>query len=57
MKMHLYERFRIDVLGTSQVQQPTDVLPGRFEDARRTFLQNFNNKQQLTLEYFTQHIW
>ena len=57
MKMHLYERFRIDVLGTSQVQQPTDVLPGRFEDARRTFLQNFNNKQQLTLKYFTQHIW
>ena len=26
MKMHLYERFKIDVLGTSQGRHPSDVL-------------------------------
>ena len=41
VKMHLYERFKIDILGTSQGRQLTDVLSGRFEDVRRMFLQNF----------------
>ena len=36
--MHLYERFKIDVLGMSQGRH--DV----FENVRRTFLQNFKNK-------------
>ena len=43
--MHSYERFKIDVLGTSQGRHPTDVFSGRFEDDRRTFLQNLKNKQ------------
>ena len=55
--MHLYYRFKIDVLGTSQTRHPTDVFSERFEDIRRTFLQNFKNKQQLTFKHFTQHIW
>ena len=55
--MYLYRRFKIDVLGTSQGRHPTDVFSGRFEDVRRTFLQNFRNKQHLTFQYFTQHIW
>ena len=57
MKMHLYERFKIDVLGTSQGRHPTDIFSGRFEDVRMTFLQNFKNKQRLTFKYFAQHIW
>ena len=55
--MHLYERFKIDVLGASQGRHPTDFFSERFEDVRRMFLQNFKNKQELTLKYFTQHIW
>ena len=55
--MHLYERFKTNVLATSQGRHPTDVFSGRFEDVRRTFRQNFKNKQQLTFKYFTQHIW
>ena len=43
--MHLYERFKIDVLGTSQGRHATDIFLGCFEDVRRTFLQNFKNKQ------------
>ena len=42
--MHLYERFKIDVLGTSQGRHPTDVFSGRFEGFHRTFLQSFKNK-------------
>ena len=45
MKMQLYERFKIDILGTSQVRNPTDVFSERFGDVRRRFLQNFKNKQ------------
>ena len=56
MKMHLYERFKIDALGTSQGRHPKDTFSRRFEDVQRTFLQNCKNKQQLTLKYFTQHI-
>ena len=52
LKMHLYERFKLDALGTSQGRHPTDVSPGRFEDVR-----NCMKKQQLTFKYFTQHIW
>ena len=51
--MHLYERLKIDLLGTSQGRDPTNVFSRRFEDVRKTFLQNFKNKQQLTLKYFT----
>ena len=57
VKMHLYVRFKIDALGMSQGRHPTDVFSGRFQDVRKTFLQNFKNKQQLTFKYFTQHIW
>ena len=31
VKMHLYDRFKIKVLGTSQGRHPTDVFSGRFE--------------------------
>ena len=55
--MQLYERFKIDVLGTSQGRNRTDLFSERFGDARRRFLQNFKNKQQLNFRYFTQHIW
>ena len=44
--MHLYKRFKTDVLGTSQGRHPMDVFSGRFEDVSRTFLQNFKNKQR-----------
>ena len=58
VKMHLYERFKIDVLRTSQGGHTTGaVFSGSFEYVRRTFLQNFKNKQQLTFKYFMQHIW
>ena len=56
MKMDLYKRFKIDVLGTCQGRHPTDVFWEHFEDVRMTFLQNFRNKQLLTFKYFTQHI-
>ena len=56
IKIHLYERFKIDVLGTSQERHPTDVFSDRFKDVRRTFLQNFKNNKKLTFKYFTQHI-
>ena len=46
--MHLNERFKIDVLGTSQGRHPTDGFSGRFENVHRIFLQNFKNKQQPT---------
>ena len=55
--MHLYERLKIDVLGTSLGRHPTDVFLERFEDVHRNFLQNFKNKEQLTFKYLTQHIW
>ena len=42
--MHLYERFKIDALGTSQVRHPKEVFSGRFEDVHRTFLLNCKNK-------------
>ena len=51
-KMYLCERFKIDVLGTSQGRHPMDVFSGHFEDAPRTFLQNFKNKQQITFKYW-----
>ena len=57
MKMHLYERFKIDVLRMSQGRHPTNAFSGSFEDVRRTFLQNCKNKQQLTFKYFAQHIF
>ena len=53
MKMHLYEMFKIDVLGTSQGPHPMDVFLEGFEDVRRMFFQKFKNKQQLTFKYFT----
>ena len=57
MKMHLYEMFKIDVLGTSQGPHPMDVFLEGFEDVRRMFFQKFKNKQQLIFKYFTQHFW
>ena len=57
VKMQFYKILNTDVLGTSQGRHPTDIFLGRFEDVRRTFLQNFKNKQGLTFIYFTQHIW
>ena len=51
--MHLYERFKIDVLGASQGRHPTDFFSERFEDVHRMFLENFKNKQELTFNYFT----
>ena len=55
--MHLYQRFKIDVLGTPQERHPTDIFSGRFEDVRRMFLQKFKNKEHLTFQYLAQHIW
>ena len=57
VEMHLYERFKIDLPGTSQGRHPTNIFSEHSEDVRRTFLQNFKNKQWLTFKYFTQHIW
>ena len=44
MKVHLYERFKIDTLGTSKGRHSKEVFSGRFEDVRRTFLLNCKNK-------------
>ena len=57
MKMHLYESFKTEILGTSQGRHPMDVFSGLFEHVGRTFLQNVKNKQQLTFKYFPQHVW
>ena len=57
VKMYFCERFKIDVLGTSQGRYPRDVFSGRFEDIHRTAFQNCKNMQQLTFQYFMQHIW
>ena len=48
---------KTDVLGTSQVPNPMEGFLGRIEDVHRTVLQNCKNMQQLTFQYFTQHIW
>ena len=42
--MHLYERFKMDALGTSQGRHSKEVFSGRLEDIRRTFLLNCKNK-------------
>ena len=52
-KMHLYERSKIDILGMSQGNHPTDVFSGLFEDVRKMFLQNCKNIQQLPFKHFT----
>ena len=44
MKMHLYERFKIDTLWTSQERHSKEVFSRRFENGRRTFLLNCKNK-------------
>ena len=44
MKMHMYERFKIDAPGTSQGRHPKEVFSGRLEDVLRTFLLNCKNK-------------
>ena len=51
--MHLYKRFKVYVLGTSQGRHPTDIFWERFEDVRKTFLQNLKNKQQLSILHNT----
>ena len=48
---------KIDVLGTSQRLYPMDVFLGHFRDVPRTVLQYCKNIQQLTFQYFMQHIW
>ena len=55
-KIEKNERFKTDVLRTSQGRYNMDVFLGRFEDIHRTVLQNCNNIQSLTFQYFTQHI-
>ena len=50
------ERFKIDVLRMSQERYHMAVFSRRFEDIYRTFLQNFNNMQNLTFQYVTQYI-
>ena len=45
VKIHLYNRFKNDVLVTSKGRHLTDVFSERFEDVRRIFHQNFKNKQ------------
>ena len=44
MKMHLYERFKIDTLGTSQGPHSKEVFSEYFEDVHRTFLLHCENK-------------
>ena len=41
--MYMYQKFKTDLLGTSQENHPTDIFSGRFEDVRRMFLQNVKN--------------
>ena len=55
--MHLCERFKTDILGTSQDHYPRDVLLGCFKAIHWTILQNCMKMQQLIFQYFTQHIW
>ena len=55
--MHLCGRLKVDALGMPQGRHPKEVFSGCFEDARRTFLLNCKNKQQLAFKYFKQHIW
>ena len=52
MKMHLFEKFKIDALGTSQGRYTKDGFSGCFEDVPRTFLQNYKNKQRLAFKVF-----
>ena len=40
MKMDLYERLKIDALGTSQKRHPKEVFLGQFKDVRSTFFLN-----------------
>ena len=42
--MHLYERFKIDALTTSQGRHSKEVFLGRFEYIRKAFLLNCKNK-------------
>ena len=44
MQRNLYKRFKIDALGTSQERHSKEVFSGRYEDVRRTFLLNCENK-------------
>ena len=44
MKMHLYERFKIDALRTPQGCHPKENFSGHLEDVRSTFLLNCKNK-------------
>ena len=57
VKMYCCERFKIDVLETSQGRHPMDVLSGCFEDVHRRVLENCKNMQPLIFQNFTQHIW
>ena len=55
-KIEKNERFKTDVLRTSQGRYHMDIFSGHFEDIHRTVLQNCNNMEKLTFQYFTQHI-
>ena len=50
--MHFCERFKIDILGTSQGRYSMNTFSGRFEDVHRKAPQNCNNMQKLTFQYF-----
>ena len=54
--MHFYEKFKIEVLGTSQGRHLMEIFLGRFADAHRTVLQYCKNIQQATSQYFTTHL-
>ena len=56
MKMHLNERFKINILGTTQGLHPMDIFLGRFEDIHRTGFENYKNMQQPIFQHFMQYI-
>ena len=59
MKMHLYERLKIDFLETSQGCYPTDIFSGRFQDVHRKFHQNCKNIWLFSISYnaFSEYDW
>ena len=56
IEMHLVREVQNWVKGTSKGRYPKYVFSRRFEDICRTIFQNCKNMQQLTFQYFTQHI-
>ena len=46
MKIHLYGRFKIDALRSSQKRRTKEVFLGGFEDVHKTFLLNCKDKRK-----------